>query len=161
MVAGKHFEGDSEVIRTHTNSAYSELKQLPKGKYVHIDHVYKGSPGNRVLSDMYIIEFSSNEDRENILKDLVKNSQKYSSGAILNIDRAKTKLQLQRNACLCEAADILKKDKKYAGKKIEIIWKNAESGNKNREVKVGDQIAFSQEISDLKRSFSASFDHSL
>ena len=79
----------------------------------------------------------------------------------MNIDRAKTKLQLQRNNSLREAADILKKDKKYAGKKIEIIWKNAESGNKNREVKVGDQIAFSQTISDLKGSFSASFDHSL
>ena len=73
---------------------------------------------------MWIVEFPSNEDREYALRELNKKSCKDTSGADLKIDRAKTKLQLQRNTFLREAVDILKKDKQNAGKKIEIIWKS-------------------------------------
>ena len=129
--------------------------------YHHIDHVYKGLPGQRSLTDMCIIECNSHSDREQILKDLNKKSRKDKTSADLNIDRAKTKLQLQRNSSLRKAADILKKDKELTGKKIEIIWKKSESGNKDREVKVNDQVTFCQKISDLKGSFVSPFNYSL
>ena len=37
-------------------------------KYQSVDHVYKGKFGQRSLSDMCIVEFSSNEDRERALQ---------------------------------------------------------------------------------------------
>ena len=110
---------------------------------------------------MCIIECNSHSDREQILKDLNKKSRKDKTSADLNIDRAKTKLQLQRNSSLRKAADILKKDKELTGKKIEIIWKKSDAGNKDREVKVNDQVAFCQKISDLKGSFVSPFNYSL
>ena len=126
-------------------------------KYQSVDHVYKGKSGQRSLSDMCIVEFSSNEDRERALQLANKKSWKDSAAGDLKIDRAKTKFQIHRNNFLRKAEETLRKQNENKNKRIEIIWKKDETGNKDREVLVDGIPAFRQKISDFQGDFLSPF----
>ena len=83
----------------------------------------------------------------------LRKSQKDQDGNELTIDRAKSFLQIGRNHALREAPDNLKKNPLHNKKKVEIIWKNANDRNKDREVQVDGITAFRQKIDDVKGSY--------
>ena len=128
-------------------------------KYQNIEHVCKGPPGQRVVTDMLVIEFSSRETREKFLADISKKNLRSSGGNELKFDRAKTTFQLQRNAALRNAMANLKSNPQHAGKTIEIVWQNADRKIKDREVRVGDVPAFRQTINDITGVFVPPFAH--
>ena len=109
-----------------------------------LEHVYKGPPGSRTLTDMCIVELASNNIRENALKELGKRALQE-----LKVDRAKTAMQRQRNAALRKAEEMLKKNSTFKNKNIEIVWKKADPKDKAREVLVGGETAFRQTIDDV------------
>ena len=74
-------------------------------------------------------------------------------GNVLKIDRAKSAGQLQRNSALTRASDSLKKAN--STKEVKIIWQKDDRNDKGREVIVGNEIVFHQEIDD--RSFVTPF----
>ena len=77
-----------------------------------MDPIYKGSAGQRVLTDMCIVAVNSNHVREDFLKKFEKKTdqQKKADYKDLNIDRAKTSIQLSRNNSLRKALELLKKE---------------------------------------------------
>ena len=107
---------------------------------------------------MSIVEMSSRQVREEVLKKLAADNSKLDLGDAgqLNVQRAKTSVQLKRNNCLTKAADALKKDDRTAGQSVGICWKV--EGSKDRQVKVGDQVAFQQTPSDMTGRFLSPFD---
>ena len=126
-------------------------------KYASAEHIFKGPSGQRTATDMCIIEFSSNSVREQILKELLKKTVKDDTNAVIVFDRAKTTMQLQRNAALRRAMDTLKKHRQYSDRDIKIFWKKENSNDKRREVHVDGIPAFLQNIDDLSGTFVAPF----
>ena len=108
--------------------SFSQNKKNPTSKIIQdlgisvlrSDHIFKGPKGQRELTDMSILEFSSREDRETVLHDFEKKC-KYDKAVVgdLKADRAKTQLQLKRNANLRDACAKLKKDPRNKDKKVE------------------------------------------
>ena len=99
------------------------LEQVGVQEHIqNIEHIWKGPPGQRAVSDMTIIEMSSRQLREEALKKLTEDPSKMDIGnsGKLTVARAKTSMQLKRNSCLLKAADLLKKDSRNIGKNVEI-----------------------------------------
>ena len=71
----------------------------------------------------------------------------------MKIDRAKPAAQLARNSALRRAVDVLKKDVRCTSQEVKIEWLLDDRSNKNREVRVGDKIAFVQSSSDMIGTF--------
>ena len=123
-----------------------------------IEHIYKGPKGSRSLADMCIMEFTSHDDREHVLKEFDKRdkSQDLIIGK-LEVDRAKPQMQLKRNAALRDAEKVLKKDSKNQNQKIEIVWRKADAKDKVREVTVNGKAAFTQSPDDMIGNFLVPF----
>ena len=68
-------------------------------------------------------------------------------------DRAKSQTQLKRNSALRDACSKLKNDSQNKGKSVEIVWKKDDNKDKSREILVGDQVTFRQNIDDVSGSF--------
>ena len=144
--------------RARTKRIESILESVgAKGELVHVEHIWKGPPGQRSVSEMSTVELSSRQAREEALKKLTQDNSKLDGASgVLKVARAKTSTQLKRNSCLTRAADILKKDGRNNGKTVEICWKV--DGSKDRQVQVAGQVAFSQTSSDLAGRFLAPFE---
>ena len=128
-----------------------------KNQILNIEHVWKGPPGQRVISEICIVELSNRQTREAALKKLTEDNSKLDTGdGSLTVARAKTSMQLKRNGCLTKAADLLKKDSRNKNKTVEICWKMDDA--KSRQVQVDGQIAFQQLASDLVGRFMAPFE---
>ena len=129
------------------------LHDLKLSNMVHVESLFKGPAGNRSLSGVCIVEFQSRSIREDVLSKL--QDSKSDSKKNLEIARAKTSSQLERNSALRKAEEILKKE--APTKKIEIIWKKPDSKDKTREVNVDGIPAFRQNISDSSGCFLSPF----
>ena len=70
----------------------------------------------------------------------------------ITYNRAKTAIQLKRNACLMKACDLLKKDNRCKNKSVNIVWQK-QDGTKDRAVEVDGIPIFNQSISDLTGAF--------
>ena len=112
------------------------------------EHVYKGAPQARVITDMCIVTLSSRSIREIILKEVENKPPADLTRNELKIDRAKTASQLARNSALRRASDVLKKDTRCSSKEVTIEWLLDDRANKNREVRVGGVPAFVQSKND-------------
>ena len=123
-----------------------------------LDHIYKGPKGDRSLSDMCVMEFVSNAEREQVLKKFDKRdkSQDQVVGK-LEVDRAKSQLQLKRNAALRDVEKTLKNDPRTKGKSIAIVWKKTDPKDKNREVTVDGKSVFKQTNEDMTGNFLHAF----
>ena len=130
---------------------------------VSVDHLWKGAPGNRAMGPLSIVELASNAIRENVLTKLSganATSLTDSTGKKVDVGRAKTALQLKRNASLKQASDVLKKDARAKGQTIEIVWRLEEvngARSKVRGVKVGTVMACLQSENDMCGTFQAPF----
>ena len=83
-----------------------------------------------------------------------------STGKKVDVGRAKTALQLKRNASLKQASDVLKKDSRCKGQTVEIAWRvDGVDGarSKDRGVKVGNAMAFLQTEKDMTGQFQSPF----
>ena len=78
-------------------------------------------------------------------------------GQDLKVGKAKSALQLKRNANLRKALSEIKKDPASKGKEVQIEWK-MESG-KDRGVKLGDDIVFRQTSDDVCGDFVPQLHH--
>jgi hypothetical protein len=121
-----------------------------------IEHLWTGSPGNRVISPNCVVEFSSRAIRETVLEKLGKENSPMTAAANLSCNRAKTSIQLKRNGSLKKAAELLKKDARCKSKSVNIAWKQ-DDGTKDRSVEVDGKSIFKQQISDLAGSFESQF----
>ena len=65
---------------------------------------------------------------------------------------------MRRNGYVKKAEDLIKKDAKSQGKKIETDWRVGNNGGK-RSIMVDGNLAFSQEPGDLSGSFQGEFSH--
>ena len=139
----------------HRYEAIEKLAQNLGQTRFSIDHVYKGPHGSRVLTDMAIVEFTSNSVRESVLKVSEGKPLQDQNRAELKIDRAKSASQLSRNAFLRKAMDDLKKSN--SSETVEIVWLKGDRTDKSRDVTVGGVPAFRQETDDLKGIFLAPF----
>ena len=143
----------AEAIPARVACIEKELQGLGASHFT-IEHIYKGPAGQRVLTDMCLIDLGSNSTREKVLKDLSsKPVIKDQARGELNFDRAKTASQLQRNAILRKVQDLVKKDERARGKKVEIVWRMTDTTNKDREITVENVSVFRQTIDDMKGSF--------
>ena len=125
-------------------------------KFSHMEHIYKKGPnGLRTLTNMCTVELASNTAREAALRTLSEYDVQDPNGNVLKIDRAKSAGQLQRNSALTRASDSLKKAN--STKEVKIIWQKDDRNDKGREVTVGNDVAFRQEIDDVLGSFVSPF----
>ena len=153
----RNLEGTS-AVRTACVEGILQKVFWQDFKAVNIEHVYKGPPGQRVLTDMCVAELGSNSVREMALRELNKQVVKDAANREVKVDRAKTASQLQRNVALRKASDRLKADGKNQGKAVTIVWKKEnDSSDKAREVHVGGILAFCQKIDDVQGVFVAPF----
>ena len=122
-----------------------------------VEHIWTGSPENRTMSAVSVVELSSRSVRETCLKKLGEDNAIMANAGVgtIKVKRAKTNLQMNRNNTLYRIQDFLKKEPSTKSKSIEIIWKM--DGSKDRGVKVGDDMAFVQKSTDLSGSFLAPF----
>ena len=102
---------------------------------------------------MVIVTFPSRSIREIVLKEVENKPPVDISRAELKIDRAKPANQLARNSALRRVADVLKKDARCTSQEVKIEWLLDDRSNKNREVRVGDKVAFVQTSSDVIGTF--------
>ena len=128
-----------------------------KEDIVSIEHVWSGPAGQRKISPNALVEFRSRFVREACLTKLNATNSNLMTDGILICNRAKMAVQLKRNGSLVRALEILKKDARYKGKKIDICWKKEDVKDKNRAVDVDGTPAFEQNVSDLIGSFSSHF----
>ena len=126
-------------------------------KSSNVEHIYKGPPGQRELTDMCIVEFGSNSVREQALKELNKHKIHDASDQELLVDRAKTANQLQRNNYLRKVSDALKKEPTCKDKSVIIVWQQDDRKDKNRTITVGGETAFCQTTDDVKGTFVSPF----
>jgi len=125
-----------------------------------IEHVYTGPADNRTLSSVSIVEFASRTVRELALKKFEANPTLKDGQATVKVDRAKTSLQMKRNAALRRALDLIKKEsvvRESSAVAPEIEWKT--EGNKNRSVKFAGRSVFLQKPGDQTGHFIAPFLH--
>ena len=127
------------------------------GKTYSFEHLYKGPYESRVMTDMCVVEFASNQIREQILKHLSGKPFQDQKNGKLTIDRAKTAGQLVRNSYLRKVSDVLKKEPTCKDKPIEIVWQQDDRKDKSRTVTVNGQIAFRQNLDDVQGTFLAPF----
>ena len=121
------------------------------------EHIYKGPVGSRILTDMCVVELTSNSIRERILKDVQGKPFQDPSRAELAIDRAKTAFQLQRNNYLRKVSDALKKEPTCKDKPVVIVWQQEDRKDKDRTVTVGNDVAFRQSVEDMHGQFVSPF----
>jgi len=145
-------------LRARTSRIDQILESVgAKAQILTVDHIWKGPPGQRVVSGMSVVELSSRQAREEALKALTNDSSKLGNGpGTVQVGRAKTSMQLKRNGCLTKAADVLKKCNQNKGKSIQICWKV--EGSKDRQVQLDGQVAFQQSSTDLAGRFTAPFE---
>ena len=117
------------------------------------DHVHKGPPGKRELTDMCLVQFGSNATRETVLGKLQAQKVHDKDTNELKFDRAKTLLQISRNTALRQAADNFKKDPKWSKATVEIIWQKDDKKDKTREVRIDGEIAFNQKFEDSSGTY--------
>ena len=118
--------------------------QLHNAKINNIEHIYQGIAGNRKLTSVTIVEVTSRAAREDILTSISNENKicKTSNGKSIQILRAKTSQQLERNGNLKKALAAVKRSPLSAGKAWEIKWKI--EGSKNRAIAFGEEVAFLQ-----------------
>ena len=111
------------------------------------------------MSPRTIVEFSSRDVREKVLKKIESENSKMAEDDrnVISIGRAKTAWQLKRNNNLTKAADALKKDNRSQGKTVKIEWQLEDKANKNRVVKVDEDVVFVQLLTDQAGSFQAPY----
>lgn len=137
---------------------------FPEVNILSVDHIYKGPRDDRSLTGTSIIELSSRSARELVLKKFQGGlSLQDSSATVLKVSRAKSALQLRRNANLRRALAALQKDPLGKDKKIEIEWQ-VEGGSskdrcKDRSVKMNEEVVFLQKVDDDCGIFSPQFAH--
>ena len=126
---------------------------------VSIEHIWQGAPGARAVGKKSIVEFSSKHVREAMLKkfEAITTELKDASGSILKVSRAKSALQLKRNASLRKVADVLKKDDKAKNENVSVEW--LVEGSKFREIEVDFVVAFREKPGEMCGSFVAPFSH--
>ena len=122
-----------------------------------IEHVFKGKANERQFAGVSIVEFRSRDEREQFLKicrdqHLVFKDRLESK---VDIDRAKTVVQRERNTALHQAKMAIEKHPSGQGKNVEIKW--LLEGSKNRHVSVNDVPAFLQSVTDSHGSFCGVF----
>ena len=117
-----------------------------------MEHIWSGPVGKRVITPNVVVEFSSRTVREDVLQKLNRENSLMTSGGKITCNRAKTAIQLKRNACLMKACNLLKKDNRCKNKSVNIVWQK-QDGTKDRAVEVDGIPIFNQSISDLTGAF--------
>ena len=123
-----------------------------------IQHIFKGPVGSRSMSQLSVVEFSSRDLRERVLKKVDERggSMPEDDSNNVSIKRAKIQWQLKRNASLKKASEILKKDPRAKDKEVTIEWQM--EGTKDRAVKIGADVVFLQNKTDATGKFQKPFD---
>jgi len=134
-------------------------EKLRSPKIISVESIWQGPKVNRTRSDKILVELSSRAERETVLKSFSESSgeMKDVSGNILSMARAKSSLQLKRNAALRRASTMIEKDAKAKDKEVKIEW--LLEGSKKRVITVAGQEAFAQEYQDTEGEFLAPFQH--
>ena len=103
------------------------------------------------------MELSSRATREEILTKITTENKtcKGSNEKIIQISRAKTSHQMERNANLKKALAAVKRSGIASGKTWEVKWKI--EGSKNRAVACGEEVAFLQTPDDVIGAFQDNF----
>ena len=83
----------SESVQVRVETIEKIIRDLGGG-ICSCEHIYKGPVGSRILTDMCVVELTSNSIRERILKDAQGKSFQDPPRAELIIDRAKTAFQV-------------------------------------------------------------------
>ena len=86
--------------------------------------------------------------RESALNKIGDGKLDDGKGGKVGVQRAKTSLQLKRNASLTKACDKLKKDVRCKEASVEIVWKI--DGSRDRGVKVNGNFIFRQSVARLQ-----------
>ena len=151
----KGFKESKEEVRCSKIEEFLDSLGL-KNEIKNIDHQYKFDQGNRSILPVSIVEVSCRSVRESVLKKIDDKKFNDGNGGIVEVQRAKTSLQLKRNASLAKACDKLKGNDSCKGKSVEIAWKI--EGSRDRGVKVDGNLMFKQSPADLVGSFLAPFE---
>ena len=110
-----------------------------------------GSGTDRKLSQVCVVELQSRHIRESVVKKAEKLSLKDKGGNSLQIARAKTNMQLQRNKFMKKAFEKIKHHDLSQNKSVKLNWQI--EGSKDRTITVADIPVFRQSISDMQGSF--------
>jgi len=122
-----------------------------------VEHIYKGEEGKRTPAGLTIIEFRNHDIREHVLKTFndSESSFKDRCGNKIEVSRAKTAAQRQRNSALKNAKSAIEKHAAGIGKSVVIDWQIPDS--KDRSVSVDGVIAFKQIVSEACGTFVGQF----
>ena len=154
------FKNSSAQARTTLLEEFIRSNFASEQGHVHIEHISKGPAHDRTLTGVSVIEFVSRTRRNAVLAG-VKTKQlqlKEVDGNQLRVDYAKTKKQLNRNALMHKAFEMIKTDGASNGKTVEKEWKvGTEKGT--RHITVNKEVAFLQSKGDLVGLFVGSFAH--
>ena len=135
----KGFKESKEEVRCSKIEEFLDSLGL-KNEIKNIDHQYKFDQGNRSILPVYIVEVSCRSVRESVLTKIDDKKFHDGNGGTVEVQRAKTSLQLKRNASLAKACDKLKGVDSCKGKSVEIAWKI--EGSRDRGVKLDGNLMF-------------------
>ena len=125
------------------------LKKFPQFRSIGVFNGSKGPRNARVLDKVSFAEFIC----EDVARDFVEKASSVPfvvGEKTLKVKRAKTRFNRSRDWSIRKAHEIL--SSKFREKSFEIVWKD-------RVVKVGDDICFSQTEFDARGSFTGNFGH--
>jgi hypothetical protein len=124
---------------------------------INIEHLFskKDDQGNRKILPISIVELPNRNVREAALKKIIDSKTTDENGGEIQVARAKTSVQRERNAALKQACAKLKTDSRNIGKEISIEW--LIDGTKNRTVNINKQVVFLQTLQNTIGTFQSPF----
>jgi len=123
---------------------------------IKVESVFTGARGSRGISKKTVVEFQSQNARDQVLSEMkAKHLQFSCAGHPISIAKAKTQKQLDRNAVLFQALDKIKAHVSAQGKACSIEWIIQDSWN--REVQVDKETAFVQKGGEMMGCFVGPF----
>ena len=148
---------DKNIVSRRACIAKLMEQHFQKPNIVNVDDLYTGPKGERKLSDITIVEFTSRAIREEVLaaSSAVQQYLVDTQGGKLNFTRAKSSIQLQRNSALKQALSKIQKHPSCQGKAPVINWQI--EGTRDRTVTIDGVICFDQKIDDIIGTYKAPF----
>ena len=124
---------------------------------INIEHLFskKDDQGNRKILPISIVELPNRNVREAALKKIIDSKLTDENGGEIQVARAKTSVQRERNVALKQACAKLKADSRNTGKEVSIEW--LIDGTKNRTVNINKQVVFLQTLQDTIGTFQSPF----
>ena len=138
----------SESERLDAITSY--LRSMNREQNISIGHFFKGKRGDRSLSTVSFVEFSTEDARDNFIRNM-GNANVRINGRDVKVKKALSKLNAMRNAALRRATDKIKAHPMSRDKTVKIEWA------KERGVTVDGIFAFTQNQTELQGSFVTPF----